>query len=471
MNDSHAYMEPHSEFFWDGGQGSYREAGGYARIATIIKDTRERNPGSVLALDNGDTIHGTYPAVKSRGEALIPILNEIKFDAMTGHWEFAYGPKRFEEISNRLHYPVLGINSYRKDNGELEFKPFLIVERGGLRVAVLGIISNIVDKTMPSSFSEGIHITMGEDELRNHIQHLRQEERVDLVIVLSHLGYPQELKLAKRVDGIDVLVSGHTHNRIYDAVLVNGAVAFQSGCHGSFIGRLDIKLGNSGIKDFNHQLISVDPSISQDPDVQKIVDRVMDPYRDELEETVGRTETGLNRNTVMESTMDNLLLKSIAEEAEADLAFSNGWRYGAPVPPGEMRMEDVWNIVPTNPPISKCRISGRELWEMMEENLERTFSPDPYQQMGGYVKRCLGVNIYFKIENPGGKRIHEFYVGGKRLDPAKEYDACFLTTQGIPAKYGDERENLDAGAVNALANYVKGRESVSSPLTGSIVPI
>jgi len=169
--------------------------------------------------------------------------------------------------------------------------------------------------------------------------------------------------------------------------------------------------------------------------------------------------------------MDNLLLESIREETGVELAFSNGWRYGAPVLLGHVTMNDVWNIVPTNPPVSVCELPGEELWMMMEENLEHTFSRNPYMQMGGYVKRCSGLNIYFKVENPRGRRIHDFFVAGKRLDKKKTYHACFLTTQGVPAKYGSNRENLDLNAVNVLAEYVERNSPVSPFYEHGIVPI
>jgi 2',3'-cyclic-nucleotide 2'-phosphodiesterase (5'-nucleotidase family) len=202
-----------------------------------------------------------------------------------------------------------------------------------------------------------------------------------------------------------------------------------------------------------------------------MVNDALAPHRDMLDTVVGKTETALNRYTVMESTMDNLLLQALIDVSGAELAFSNGWRYGAPVSPGPISMNDLWNIIPTNPPVSTCKITGTELWEMMEENLEHTFSRDPYQQMGGYVKRCLGLNIYFKVENPEGKRIQDFFVGGKRLDRSKIYTACFVTTQGIPERYGNNRQNLDINAIDALKHYLEKHDKVSTELIGSIVPI
>lgn len=471
MNDSHGYLEPHSEFYRSGSKEIYKEAGGYARIAGLFNKIRVENPNSVVALDNGDTVHGTFPAVNSKGKALVPILNQLNFDAMTAHWEFAYGPEKFKEITEELDYPMSAINCYDEKNDELIFPPYIVLDRDKFRLGVIGVAAAHIDKTMPDHFSEGIYFTWGNEELPEHIRHLRDEEKVDLIIVLSHLSHPQELKLSEEVDGVDVLLSGHTHNRIYDAVTVNGTILLQSGCHGSFIGRLDVDLGDGGVERFSHELVNIDESIDPDPEVEESINKAMEPHRDKLEEVFGNTEVSLNRNRVMEATMDNLLLESIREASGIELGFSNGWRYGAPVPAGPIKINDIWNIGSTDPPISTCDITGKELWKMMEENLELTFSRDPYQQMGGYVKRCSGLNIYFKIENPVGKRIQEFYVKGERLDPSKTYRACFLTKQGIPERYGKNRENIDIGAIEALKKYLSEKESVSPELRGTVVPI
>jgi len=471
LNDSHGYFEIHPELFWEGDREVYRSVGGYARIATLFNEIRRERPGSVLALDNGDTIHGTFAAVDSQGERMIPLLNHLAFDGMTAHWEFAYGPKQFENVAGKLDYPMLAINCYREKDGELAYQPYTVIERNGLSIGVIGVAATIVDKTMPSHFSKGLRFTLGRRELPGYIEKLRDEERVDLVVVLSHLGYPQEIQLAEEVDGIDVLLSGHTHNRVYDAVVVNGAIVIQSGCHGSFIGRLDLNVSDRGVKDFRHELITVEESIKPDPDVEGMIDRALRSHRDGLDTVVGSTKTSLNRGRVLESTMDNLLLGSAMEYTGAELAFSNGWRYGAPVVPGPVTVNDIWNIVPTNPPVSVCELTGEELWRMMEENLEHTFSRNPYNQMGGYVKRCSGLNIYFKVENPEGLRIQDFFVGGKRLEMRRVYRACFLTTQGVPSKYGINRENLDVRAVEALVEYLERNSPVAPRYEKPVIPI
>jgi len=470
MNDSHGYLELHPELFWAGDRAEYLMAGGYARIAALLDAVRDARPGRVLAFDCGDTIHGTYPAVQSEGETLVPVLNALGFDAMTAHWEFAYGPEQFRKVARGLDYPVLAANCYDDSSGDLVFPPYTICETDGLQVGVIGIAATIVDKVMPKSFSEGIHFTLGNEELPGYIARLRDDEGVDLVVVVSHLGFPQEVKLAREVDGIDVLLSGHTHNRLFEPAVVNETIIIQSGCHGSFLGRLDLTVENRRVTKFDHDLIVVGEAIRPHPEVEEMIGEVMDPHRERLSRVVGETRTGLNRNTVLEATMDNLLLQALLDLTGADMAFSNGWRYGAPVPPGPVTVNDLWNIIPVNPQVSTVEITGRELRAMMEENLERTFARDPYDQMGGYVKRCMGINLYCRLENAPGLRIQEFFAGGKRLDPDAVYQAAFVTSQGVPANYGENREVLDTSAVEALERYL-ARGPVSADLRGSVVAI
>ncbi len=472
MNDLHGYLEPHPELFWQGDHPVFRESGGLARIATLLKDARYQNPGGVVALDNGDTIHGTYPVVESRGRALRPILDELGFDAWTAHWDFAYDAPYLKQYADSLGYPLLAVNCYNENGGRLTFEPYRILERHGVRVAVIGVAATIVDKVMPESFHTGVRLSLGEEELRRWVGHVRREEKAELVIVLSHLGYPQELKMLSRVDGVDVFLSGHTHNRVRRAGVVNGAVIIQSGCHGSFIGRIDLDVGpGGGVKGFTHRLIHVDDGVEEDGEVHDLVESAVEPHRGMLDEVVGETVTDLHRNLVMECPMDNLLLQAIQGYTGADLAFSNGWRYGAPVPRGEVTVGDLWNIVPVNPPVSVCDITGREVWDMMELNLERTFARDPYDQMGGYVKRCMGLNLYFKVENPEGRRIERLFIDGKpcRLDDT--YRACYVTRQGVRPGFGSGKEDLDVRAVDVLRWYLEENKRVEAPLRNTVVPI
>ncbi len=211
LNDSHAYFDLHQEMFWQGSKAVYRPAGGYARIAAVAKQIRAANSERVLFCDCGDTLQGTYPAQSTQGQAMVPVLNSLGLDAMTAHWEFAYGPAVFKQREAELIYPMLAINIFNQATKERLFPPYNVKEIGGLRIALIGIASNIVSKTMPPSFSEGLEFTLGREELPPIIDVLRTRENVDLIVLISHLGFSQDMKLLSEVEGIDVCLSGHTH--------------------------------------------------------------------------------------------------------------------------------------------------------------------------------------------------------------------------------------------------------------------
>ena len=471
MNDTHAYFDLHQEMFWQGDHAVYRPAGGYARIATIVKQIRAESLGSCLFCDCGDTMHGTYPALDTQGQALIPILNSLGLDAMTAHWEFAYGPKIFNQRVAELNYPMLANNVYDKVTKKPVYQSYTVKEIGGLRIGLMGIASNIIDKTMPPSYSEGIYFTLGKDELPPIIDLLRIQEKVDLIVLVSHLGFSQDMKFLSEVHGIDICLSGHTHNRLYNPVINGKTIVIQSGCHGSFLGRLDLEVDGGQIVDYRHRLIEVEAATQPDPTVDELINRALAPYKNDLSEVVGETVTALNRGTTLEATMDNFLLQALLESTGAQLAFSNGWRYGAPIVPGQITLNDLYNIIPMNPPVSTVELTGEEIRAMLEENLERTFSCNPYQQMGGYVKRCLGLNVYFKIENPQGHRIQKIFIGNEELQPDRYYTAVFVTMQGVPQKYGRNRENRSERIIDALRKYLTKHHPVRAELRGTFVAV
>ena len=472
INDTHGYLDEHQEMFWDADGIRHERIGGYARMSGYFKRVREEcGAEGVIALDNGDTLHGTYPAVHSEGSAFIEPLNLLGLDAWTVHWDFVFGTSKLQEIANKLHYPLLACNCHRKDTDEMPFMPTLTLMRGGMKVGIIGIAAYIIDKNFPPRFSEGLYFTLGKEELPRHIKQLREQEKVDLVIVLSHLGFPQDCKLAGEVDGIDILLSGHTHNRMYQPAEINGATIIQSGCHASFIGRLDVTVDEGRITQIGHQLVKLDGSVESDPVMQSIVEKIYAPYRQMLDEIAGETLTHLNRYTTLESTMDNLLLDAVARTAGTEIAFSNGWRYGAPVPIGPVTVNDLWNIIPTDPYVETLDMTGAELWAMMEDNLEKTFSADAYKQMGGFVKRCRGITVCFKIENPAGARIQEFFAGGARLDKNMKYKVAFVSEQAVPKKYGSDRRNTGVRAIDALKRYFAEQGSISAELRNTIIAV
>jgi S-sulfosulfanyl-L-cysteine sulfohydrolase len=326
-----------------------------------------------------------------------------------------------------------------------------------------------VDKTMPPHFSTGLRFDVGNEVLPGLVESLRGSERVDVVVVLSHLGFPQDMQLAGEVAGIDVILSAHTHNRLSQPAIVNDTLVIQSGAHGSFAGWLDLDLGGSGVADYRHALIPIDAGIDPDPEVERMVDEIMSPHREMLSDVVGRTRSGLDRATSVESTMDTVMLDAMLDATGAQVAFANGWRYGAPIPPGDITMNDLFNMVPMDPPVSTVDLRGEEIVEMLEENMERTYARDAYEQMGGYLKRMGGAKAYIRVENPRGQRIQRIFIGDEELRPDATYQAVFVTAQGVAPEYGTNRSDIGSSAIEVLRSYLAKHDPLDSGVHGSYV--
>ena len=464
INDVHGYLAPHSELFYDDTGEVVQTVGGYAHIAGLVDDIRKENPNT-LFFDGGDTLHGTKPLVDSQGEAIVPILNALKLDGLVGHWDFAYGPKHLKDISKKLNFPILGCNVFKEDGSNF-LQPTNMYEKEGLKIGVVGICAMIVDKVMPEKMATGLKFTSGVDEVPKYIQKLK-EEGADIIVLLSHNGFPQDVALLKKVDGIDICLSAHTHNRIYTPIEVNGTRIVQCGCHGAFVGKFTIEIEDKKIKHCEYELIKVDSSLPKNAEVNTLAQKVLEPYHEIRTTILGRTDTILHRYNTMNSTMDNFLLKAIAHVTNTDIAFSNGWRYGAPIPVGNITENDLYNMAPMNPPVSTVELKGAEIKEMLEENLERTFCKNPFGQMGGYAKRVYGLQINMRIENPKGHRIQEIYYKGSHIDLEKTYKVSFVTTQGVSKKYGKNRVEHSQKAVEAMKAYLKKNPDFSPDIIKS----
>lgn len=452
INDVHGYIAPHPELFYDK-NGEYIETvGGYSAIAGYVEKIRKANPNTLL-FDGGDTLHGTKPVVDSEGELLVPILNAMKFDALVGHWDFAYGPEKLKEISKKLSFPVLGCNVYNED-GSLFFQPTEMLEQEGLKIGVIGICAMIVDKVMPEKMSKGLKFTTGVEELPIYINQLKNNG-ADIIIMLSHNGFPQDVELLKKIDGIDLCLSAHTHNRIYEPVTINNAKIVQCGCHGAFIGNFSLEINDRKIKDCLFELVKVDYTLPKDETIEQMVNVALIPYKEISKNVVGTTDEILHRYDAINSKMDNLLLRAIANATKTEITFSNGWRYGAPIPAGNITENDLYNMAPMNPPVSTVELTGNEIKLMLEENLERAYCSNPMHQMGGYVKRVFGLQINMRIENPKGHRIQEIYFGDNHINPEETYTVGFVTTQGVAKKYGKNRLKLEIKAYEAMKNFLK----------------
>jgi len=461
QNDTHGYIETHPEFFWGFEKPQYRMAGGFARIACYV-NTVKRERANVLYVDGGDLFHGTGPAVLSQGNTIVELINAMKPDVFVpGNWDFAYGAVQLQSLAEKVNCPTIAVNVHKQNSKDPFFSPYTIKEFQGFNVGIIGLTYPYVDQTMPDSFSNGLSFSLGLEELQIQIETLRNKLKVDLIIVVSHMGLPLDVKLSSIVRGIDIILSGHSHDRLTAPIVKDGCMIIQSGSSGSFLGRLDVSIDNGKITGAAHQLI---PLYAEDfPEDQEILEMIEDnlkPYNSMLAEEIGVLKSPLHRMTLNEAPMDRLITDAYLSFIDADVSFSHGWRYGVPVLPGKICLKQMYQIIPTNPQLFELEIEGARLLQSLENNLEQVFSVDPFQQKGGYVLRSSNLMMAYKPYNPYGHRIQHIEINGKPLDPKKTYRVVGASDQ-IFKKHQTNRKILQMKAHDVIKAYFSLKKEVA----------
>ncbi|UWQ38726.1 thiosulfohydrolase SoxB [Leisingera aquaemixtae] len=405
---------------------AYGRVGGLDRVSTIINAIRADRPDALL-LDGGDTWHGSYTCHHTQGQDMVNVMNALKPDAMTFHWEFTLGSGRVNEIVENLPFAALGQNIFDSEWDEPAelFKPYKFFERGGANVAVIGQAFPYMPIANPGwmfpEYSFGIR-----DE---HMQAMVDEVRAagaDVVVVLSHNGFDVDKKMASKVLGIDVILSGHTHDALPEPVLVGKTHIIASGSNGKFVSRVDLDVRDGQLMGLRHKLIPVfSDVIAPDPAVAQLIEAERAPFKAQLEEVIGQTDTLLYRRGNFNGTWDDLICDALLSEREADIAMSPGVRWGPSLVPGDdITREDIWNVTSMSyGEAYRSEMTGEFIKVILEDVADNIFNPDPYYQQGGDMVRIGGMGYRIDITKPQGERISEMTLlkTGEAIDPAKSY--------------------------------------------------
>ena len=419
-----AYALTHDDFS-SLAQG-YGRVGGMDRVATVINAIRADRPDALL-LDGGDTWHGSYTCHHTAGQDMVNVMNALKPDAMTFHWEFTLGSDRVNEIVEGLPFAALGQNIFDSEWDEPAelFKPYKFFDRGGAKVAVIGQAFPYMPIANPGwmfpEYSFGIR-----DE---HMQDMVDEVRAagaDVVVVLSHNGFDVDKKMASVVTGIDVILSGHTHDALPEPVLVGKTHIIASGSNGKFVSRVDLDVRDGQMMGIRHKLIPIFADvIAPDPVITKLIDDQRAPYADQLAEVIGKTDSLLYRRGNFNGTWDDLICDALLSEREADIAMSPGVRWGPSLNPGDdITREDIWNVTSMSYGAAyRSEMTGEFIKVILEDVADNIFNPDPYYQQGGDMVRIGGMGYRIDITKPQGERISEMTLlkTGEKIDASKSY--------------------------------------------------
>ena len=404
---------------------TYGRVGGLDRMATLVKAIRAERPSNTLLLDGGDTWQGSYTSLMSRGEDMVDVMNALGVEAMTAHWEFTYGTKRVEELKDRINFPFLAGNVVDTEWEEEVFESTATFERGGVKIAVIGQAFPYTPVANPRYLIPKWSFGIREKLVRERVTKARAGG-AELVVFLSHNGFDVDRKLASRVDGINVILTGHTHDAIPEVVKVNDTLLVAAGSHGKFLARLDLDVKGGRVNDYRFKLIPIfSEVIKPDPEMAALIGKIRAPHEAAIKTVLGRTDSLLYRRGNFNGTFDDLICSALLEERDAEIALSPGFRWGGSLIPGqEITLEDVFNQTAiTYPKAYRSEMTGKFIKEILEDVADNLFNPDPYLQQGGDMVRVGGMSYGIDIKNPIGQRISDMRLlkTGKPIDSNKSY--------------------------------------------------
>ena len=436
---------------------SYGRVGGLDRMATLVKEIRAQRPDNTLLLDGGDTWQGSYTSLASAGADMVEAMNALGVDAMTGHWEFTYGSERVEELIEAMNFPFLAGNVRDVEWEEDVFDSTATFERGGLSVAVIGQAFPYTPVANPRYKIPNWTFGIQEKSVQEKVNAAR-EDGADLVVLLSHNGFDVDRKLASRVDGIDVILTGHTHDALPAIVQVGPTLLVASGSHGKFLSRLDLEVSGGHVTDYRYRLIPVfADAIEPDPEMAAVIDGIRAPHQAELERVLGHSESLLYRRGNFNGTFDDLICQALLEGRDAEIALSPGFRWGATLLPGQpITVDDLYSQTAiTYPNAYRSEFTGAFLKEVLEDVADNLFNPDPYYQQGGDMVRVGGLGYTIDVNQPIGKRISDMrhLKTGNPIDPGKSY---------VVAGWASVNEGTEGPPIyDLVAGYIEKHKVVS----------
>ena len=403
----------------------YGRMGGLDRIATILKAIRAQRGDRMLLLDGGDTWTNSWTALQTKGQDMVDAMNLLKPDAMTGHWEFTLGEARVKEIVDKLPFPFLAQNVRDSEFEDKVFETSRMFEKGGVRIAVIGQALPFTPIANPRWMVPKWTFGIREKELREEVEAVRAKG-ADLVVLLSHNGFDLDRKLVSQVAGIDVVLSGHTHDAVPEVTKVGSTLLVASGSNGKFVSRLDLDVQGKSIKGFRYRLIPVfSDAIKPDAEMAALIASVRAPCEKDLKRVLGRTESLLYRRGNVDGTLDNVICDAMLTERDAEIALSPGIRWGTSILPGEsITFEDITNgTAMTYPACYRMTMKGERLKEVLEDVADNIFHPDPYYQQGGDMVRSGGLGYTIDVSKKVGSRISGMTLlkTGKAIDAGKDY--------------------------------------------------
>jgi len=404
----------------------YGRVGGLDRMATVINAIRADRPDAIL-LDGGDTWHGSYTTWKTQGQDMVNVMNAMQPDAMTFHWEFTLGSDRVNELVESLPFAALGQNIFDAEWDEPTeiFPPYEMFERGGTKIAVIGQAFPYMPIANPGWMFPEYSFGIRDENMAAMVAEVRAAG-AECVVVLSHNGFDVDKKMASVLPGVDVILSGHTHDALPEPVVVGDTIILPSGSNGKFVSRVDLDIRDGRMMGYRTKLIPIfSDVITPDPEVAALIKSERAPYEAEMREVIGQTDSLLYRRGNFNGSWDDLICDALLSERDAEIALSPGVRWGPSLLPGQdITREDIFGVTSMSyGEAYRTEMTGEFLKVVLEDVADNIFNPDPYYQQGGDMVRTGGLGYRIDVSKPQGARISNMTLlkTGEPIDPARAY--------------------------------------------------
>ena len=430
--------------------------GGFAQIKTVVDYLRDSfGKDKTLMLDGGDTWQGSATALYTRGKDMVGAMNLLGVDVAVGHWEFTYKAEEVLENVKALNAEFLaqnvfvketsmmnGIEAFDEDTGHA-FKPYTIKKMGNARVAIIGQAFPYTTIANPQRFIPDWTFGIKEDSMQEMVDMIRETEKPDAVIVLSHNGFDTDKKMAEVCTGIDFIMGGHTHDGVPEAVPVKNpdgtTYVCNAGSNGKFLNVLDLDIQNGKIKDFKFTLLPIfSDLIPEDKDMKKYIEDQRLPFLKELTREIATTEMTLFRRGNFNGSWDQIICDALLEVKEAQISLSPGFRWGTSVMPGQaITFDDLMTQTAMTYPETYARdMSGTDIKLILEDVADNLFNEDPFYQQGGDMVRTGGISYKINPKGKMGERITDIVLTktGMKIEANKSYKVAGWSTVGAQSE-------------------------------------
>ncbi len=481
IGDLHGHLVPRPNMR-DGDPDRGVMAGGLAYVYDQVKKIRARHPHNLL-VNTGDTVQGSAEALYSSGKAMADILNLFEIDAFApGNWDFVYGPERFRELfagvdgrKPMFHWQSLAANLYYATlyefpetpyadvAGQRVVPPYMIKEVNGVRIGIIGLTADRGPQAVSTRVMDGFYLTPGEDELEAAIPKLRDQEKVDLVVLISERGLAANLELVETYPGIDVVLSSDMHEETWKVLKSrSGTLLVEEGQDGTMVGEMDlvVKDGKLASWDFKAHRITVENN-QPDPVIAAKVAEIRSAFvkgdkfvphvnpmngsvlRTPIDIVIGYTKVALHRSNfsdadsmpaVIEGSSHDFLADAFKGACESDVGLIRGFRYGTHVAPGPIKLEDIYHYIPIGPQIACGKISGDDLRMMIENGAQGSLTGIIGYWGGGWLLAFSGITYDLDPGNEWGFRASNIRVNGDPLDPEEYYSVAGYWYMDLPGR-------------------------------------